>query len=107
MSEATYMEPKIADAVYDALVEECGAPEGRRQDFVENFTAKIARTKNTSEYRFQGALGFGGKFYFEKRRWRVDCEPRDETPERIAMIERANVKLGIIREAEALVRGEK
>lgn len=95
----TFMSEEQAQTVYDVLVQECGAPEGRRRDFVENFTAEIARTKNTSEYRFQGDLGFGGKFYFERRQWSVDCEPRDETPERLAMIHRANVRLAIVRES--------
>jgi hypothetical protein len=43
------------------------------------------------EYRFMGALGFGGKFW--QQSMTVTCYPEDETPERRAIIERANAAL--------------
>ena len=50
---------------------------------------------NGLEFLFQGALGYGGKVYLEPRaRWspcfRVTCYSEDETPKRVAMMERAN-----------------
>lgn len=49
-----------------------------------------------NEYRFCGALGFGGKFRNNGNNNNtpyVDCYQEDETPERRAMIERANRRL--------------
>lgn len=49
-----------------------------------------------NEYRFCGALGFGGKFRNNGNNNNtpyVDCYQEDETPERRAMIERANKRL--------------
>lgn len=82
-----------ANAVYDILVRECGAAEGNdrscpgRGHFVGEFT----RDRHTDEYRFQGALGFGGKFY--PRDMRVSCYREDETPERREMVRWANAAL--------------
>ncbi len=48
------------------------------------------------EWRFIGKLGFGGKFRNNGNRDNVpyvDCYPENETPERRAMIERANERL--------------
>jgi hypothetical protein len=97
LAEPTFMTKAQAQTVYDVLVAECQAMEASRTDFVSNFTAKIARTANTREYRFGGSLGFGGKFYFTPRKWYVACYPEDETSERIAAIERANVRLEIVK----------
>lgn len=96
----TFMTKAQAETVYDVLVAECQAMEASRTDFVSNFTAKIARTANTREYRFGGSLGFGGKFYFTPKRWYVACYPEDETPERLAAITRANVRLKIVKESD-------
>lgn len=49
------------------------------------------------EYRFQGALGFGGKFYNDYFSWRVDYYPENETPERIEMRKHANERLAALR----------
>ena len=51
------------------------------------------------EYRFCGALGFGGKFRNNGNRNNtphVDCYPEHETPERLAMIEAANRRLATL-----------
>lgn len=48
------------------------------------------------EYRFMGALGFGGKLRNNGNRENlphVDCYPEDETPERLAMIASANLRI--------------
>jgi hypothetical protein len=82
-----------ANAIYDILVRECGAAEGRewsypgRAHFVHEFT----RERPTDEYRFQGALGFGGKFYPQDMR--VSCYREDETPKRAEMVRKANEAL--------------
>lgn len=78
-----------ADAVYALLVEHCGAydREGSREMFVYH------ATRGCREYRFMGALGFGGKFYNDGRTWRVGCYPEDMTADRAERIDRANVAL--------------
>jgi hypothetical protein len=85
-----------ANAVYDVLVRECGAPDSDRgwpgrDSFVFAFTSE----RPPREWRFCGALGFGGKLYpgWHGEPHRVGCYCEDETPERRAMVERANAAL--------------
>ncbi len=86
-------DPKLtgaeADAAYTCLVEHCGAYdfEGSREMFVYH------ATRGLREYRFQGALGCGGKFYNDRARWRGDCYPEDKTVDRTERIDRANAAL--------------
>ena len=57
---------------------------------------KWAHQYPCNEYRFMGALGFGGKFRNNGNRDNtphVDCYREDETPARRAMVERANERL--------------
>lgn len=68
------------------LVEECGAAPSGEDDFV--FLNSRGRC---DEYRFIGALGFGGKFW--RHDMRVSCYREDETPERLAMMRRANARI--------------
>lgn len=91
-----------ANAVYDVLVGICGASDaktrtdpyvGPRADFEYHQTAGA-----TDEYRFQGALGFGGKFWNCNGRWYVTCYREDETAQRRAMIEATNAALAALRE---------
>ncbi len=92
------MTAEQADAVYDVLVEHCGASESNRT----NFTFFIAPME-VAEYRFVGALGFGGKFRRSGRedRWYVDCCEEDLTDERQRMIDAANKVLAVLRERVA------
>jgi len=80
-----------ASAVYDILVSVAGAPEGLRMDFVHHHT----RTPICEEYRFQGMLGFGGKFY--SCDMRVSCYREDDTPQRIAVIQATNEALAALK----------
>lgn len=61
-----------ANAVYDILQREAGAPESMREDFIFHQTQEVC-----VEYRFQGSLGFGGKFWRNVSGWYVDCYPED------------------------------
>jgi hypothetical protein len=77
----------VANLIYDILVSTCGASDNGwgRYDFVHHFP--------TSEYRFQGSLGFGGKFWVNHGCWYVNCYREDETPGRLDAIASANVRL--------------
>lgn len=79
---------EIANDVWNILIRECGASnsEDARSDFVWRMSHQ-----DINEYRFQGFLGFGGKFW--SGRFKVTYYPEDETPEREAMVEKANAKL--------------
>ena len=83
----------IANKVYDILVE-IGALEIMRDAFIHTQS-----TEECNEWRFQGKLGFGGKFWNEwsylddEPKWRVSCYSEDETPEREKIIEETNQKL--------------
>jgi hypothetical protein len=73
--------------VFDLLVSIGGAPESMRQDFLLHHTTGDP----TDEYRFQGKLGFGGKY--RRKTNRVDCYSEDENEERLKIIERLNAEL--------------
>lgn len=90
------LNPEVAHAIYDILVDECGAADGHesfgcyslRDLFVGNQTNGFI-----TEWRFSGALGFGGKFWRNVGRWYVSCYREDETPKRLRAIDRANKRL--------------
>lgn len=83
------LDEKQAADVYAILVECAGASADSigRDSFIIHFTGD----KPTNEWRFCGALGFGGKFRFP--RMTVDCYREDENPERLEMIKRTNERL--------------
>lgn len=78
------------DAVYDILVEECGA-----HDSLADRRMFAHAWPDCNEYRFTGRLGLGGKIWSATRfrTVHVTCYPEDETPERLIMIENANRRL--------------
>ncbi len=79
-----------ANRIWDILIEECGATEHWR----ENFVHWVAHQNHSGrEFRFQGHLGFGGKIWFYLDKIYVNCYLEDETDERRAMIARANTRL--------------
>lgn len=87
---------EIASEIYDILVLVCEARESHREDFC------VAQTEEViSEWRFMGALGFGGKFYRQTgdKKWYVDCYREERTAAKLVMIEAANERLEILRTA--------
>lgn len=76
-----------AKSAYQILVEECGAQSTDPLGFIIEFTSEEPCT----EWRFQGSLGFGGKFRYPHMS--VDCYQEDETPERLNSIDVANKRL--------------
>lgn len=80
-----------ANAIWDVLVQHAGAMEDRRTDFVETQTMRDAPI----EYRFQGGLGFGGKFWNDRTGRRVSAYREDVAarPERQQMIDTTNSAL--------------
>lgn len=78
-------------AIWNALVEIAGAHESGRDAFMRNWP-------DCREYRFQGALGFGGKVWRRYGSPRssyayVSCYPEDLTEERLQIIEAVNTRL--------------
>ena len=84
-----------ANRVYDILVTECGASERMREEFVNYHLTKPWYWP--TEWRFQGNLGFGGKFWNEHNGWRVSCYQEDETAERRAAMTTADLRLAALR----------
>jgi hypothetical protein len=75
-----------------------GADEGARSSFVHHQTVE-----GCTEFRFQGWLGFGGKFWNANGRWYVTVYPEDMTPQREQVIGVTNAALAGLRAAyEAL-----
>ena len=93
MSEVKMTE-ELANFVYDILMAEVGATEYWRENFVQ--VQLDEEWGICKEYRFQGVLGFGGKFRRSNGRWYVDCYPEDESPERLEFIKAANRRLQVV-----------
>ena len=95
----------IANKIYNILVE-IGASERMRNGFIYLFS----HDNDIEEWRFQGKLGFGGKFWNEyshinkSYNWRVSCYSEDETPEILQIINDTNTKLCELSEIEKLGR---
>lgn len=69
-------------AIFDVLVTCAGARESMWEDFLYSLQC------GTREYRFQGSLGFGGKYWPETNT--VSCYPEDMTDRRRAIITETN-----------------
>lgn len=76
-----------ANKIYDILVEMGGASESMRSDFVHYHTI----FEKATEWRFQGRLGNGGKYWNERNC--VTCYPEDETPFTMQLIALINESL--------------
>lgn len=94
---AVKMTVEQADAVLDILHQYAGAPGSpdswMREDFRYHQTAG-----STDEYRFQGSLGYGGKFWNCNDKWYVSAYREDLTPERQAAIDATNAALAALKE---------
>lgn len=78
--------------VYDVLVRTCDAPD----DEVTRLQWDAFWMGDGDEFRFCGALGFGGKFRRTRTGWSVSYYPEDETPDRRNRAVRAYAALGIL-----------
>lgn len=88
--------PWMANRIWWVLVEECGCRDDRWDHY--SFVEYLDREHwSGHEWRFQGALGFGGKFYNNGGRWWVGFYPEDETPKRKEMAQNANLRLNALR----------
>lgn len=77
------------NAIYDVLVQECSAPEWKRELFLQTVNGD-----GLHEFRFIGALGNGGKIWQKADHLlKVTCYMEDWSEERHTMIERANARL--------------
>lgn len=74
--------------VFDLLVAIGGASESMREDFVYHHARS---DEPCDEYRFQGHLGFGGKY--RRKTNTVDCYSEDESAQRHEIIRRLNAEL--------------
>ena len=85
-----------AEKIWAILVAECSWRADPRDR--EAFCHYLAEERSfPHEWRFMGALGFGGKFYNDGVSWRVGCYREDDTPERLRMIGAANARLAELR----------
>lgn len=94
--------PLTREQAEDALriiSQECGSRLLSDEHEAESFIRAFTRDPVCREWRFQGALGFGGKIYYDgysQRRLRVGYYPENQTRERDAMVEKANARLAMI-----------
>jgi len=85
-----------ASLIFDILVEECGAEEPMRLEFVRYHMTEPRYFP--TEYRFIGSLGFGGKFWHANGRdgWYVTCYQEDNTRAG-EKVKKANERLAALR----------
>lgn len=88
------MTDAVAQAVYDVLVRLAGAPKCDALSFVHHYST-VSEHGPSGEWRFQGALGFGGKFRFPQ--FVIDCYREDRTADRDSMVEQVNEALADLR----------
>lgn len=84
-----------AEQVAWILHQECGLGLRNAEQMIYSITTDEPE-HICHEYRFMGALGFGGKFRNNGNKDNtpyVDFYPEDENPERVKMIENANKRL--------------
>ena len=79
-----------AEYIYNILITECGAGWRERERFVY---AQADMQQTPHEYRFCGALGFGGKFWNVGSSFYVNCYREDQTPMILYAIAEANLML--------------
>lgn len=81
---------EIFNKVFDILVAHAGVADtkAKREDFLFHLCGD-----STTEYRFQGNLGFGGKFRRHGGEHYIYCYPEDLTPERQKIIDLVNQEL--------------
>jgi hypothetical protein len=83
-----------ANLIFDTLVEHCGANESNRDSFVySHVSGEHLKDHGSSEFRFMGKLGFGGKFRINSGRFYVDYYQEDETSEIKAAAKKTNESL--------------
>lgn len=80
--------------VYGLLVSIGGASECWRDSFLSAHTD--SKFGGCDEWRFQGHLGFGGKYRSKTNT--VDCYPEDETPDRRTVIVSLNTELAKLKQ---------
>jgi len=90
---AHYALVQLFGSVFDVLVREAGAMPTMRHAFI---CANMGIPHDTpcDEWRFQGSLGFGGKYWRKENR--VTCYPEDETQERLETITATNAALSML-----------
>ena len=82
-----------AEDIYTILVEECGALESMRADFVYHQTRE-----GCHEWRFTGTLGIGGKFWRNGGKWYVNTYPEALMKKVETYIKKANMRLVHLRD---------
>ena len=77
--------------VYSILVEQCGAHEHLREQFV-------SLNGDFTEYRFGGVLGLGSKIWNHSGEVYITCYPEDRSLDNDLLISRVNRKLAKLKE---------
>jgi len=85
--------PALALGLYKVLMDRCGATAYWKDDFVRWFTT--AEPSWNREFRFQGDLGFGGKFWRNHGHFYVSCYAEDETQPIRAVMNAVNDELAL------------
>jgi len=94
---------ELYEACWDILVEHADARNGLRGFNKISFVSSYLETHYpATEWRFQGSLGFGGKFWRINGGLSVTCYTEDLNPERDAIIKKVNALLAEITPPEGV-----
>jgi hypothetical protein len=81
---------------WTVLVNTCGAQSDSSGHGWESFRRYVTTEHPWHEFRFCGALGFGGKLHLSQSSVVVSRYPEDSTPERDRRVRLANEKLSAL-----------
>ena len=83
---------KFFTEIYNILIKNCDA----NLEELEEFVLYNAKKTIYPEWRFQGNLGFGGKYYASTNR--ISCYSEDLNPDTLKILEKTNNELKICKE---------
>ena len=83
------MRLQLAEQIYNVLVNEGGAREKEREDFIRYITDE----QDTHEWRFGGTLGSGGKLYVNISGVYVQYYQESTSPAREKIVDIMNAKI--------------
>lgn len=90
-------ERDVFNGVYDLLIEHGGATPAYRDAFVDFHVERHSHDSKecayTTEFRFMGKFGAGGKFWVDLDGFRINYDSEDRTDERVQLRTELNKKL--------------
>lgn len=81
---------EVFGKAYDILVAHCGVRDTTMKSAFINAFTDMEWKHRTTEWRFQGCIGFGAKFMLGNDRIYIDCYPEERNETNDALINKVN-----------------